>query len=975
VSPSAANHQAPIGDPRLEKRIQEAVEGDVRFDALTRGLYSTDASIYQIEPIGVVLPKTTADVSAILEIAREEGVPVLPRGGGTSQCGQTVGRSIVMDTSVFLRDMEEPDSSNQTIWVEPGLVLDHLNNALAPTGLFFPVDVATSSRATIGGMAGNNSAGARSIRYGIMADNVTAIEAQLADGRVITFDADGLRGPAAGELSTLLQQIVTREADELAARVPKVLRHVAGYNLHRMLKPGANLAELLIGSEGTLAYFRRIQLRLSKRPKHRVLGVCRFPSLVSALDSVQHLVGLNPHAVELIDQALLRLGGKNPAFADTLSRYIPGDPAAVLLVEFAGEDLGELTASLLRLEEMMADLAKPGAVTRAKTVTGQQAIWAVRKAGLNIVMSRPGDRKPVSFIEDCSIPLPKLAEFGEVVSEIFQRHETEGTWYAHASVGCLHVRPGLSMKDPKDVATMRQVAEEVHRLVARLGGSHSGEHGDGLLRSEFIEPMLGSRLTKAFTDLKKAFDPAGIMNPGKIVDPSAMDDRSLFRYKPEYEALPLPVVMDWSKNSGLAGAVEMCNNNGACRSFDPGSMCPSYRVTREEIHTTRGRANILRLAMTGQLGPDGLRSHEVGEALELCVGCKACRRECPTGVDMARLKAEIQHHRNLMSPPPLGVRLVADLPRLAPMASRFSKVANLRNRWTPLARLGERFLGIAASRKLPVWHQRPFRDKELESGSGSASATPILGWGRVVLFADTFNRYFEPENLRDGVFVLKAHGVTPVRPSAGGRPLCCGRTYISAGFLDEAREELSRTIDELYPHVRDGLPVVGLEPSCLLTLRDEAPDLVPGPKAKAVAKAAELMEEYLVRGLNEGQLQAPPERRTSASAQVHGHCHEKALGADTATLEALQRIGHVDATPIISSCCGMAGSFGYEAKTLEVSKAMAELSLLPAVRNAPTEDTILASGFSCRAQIESGSGKTPLHPVALIAQRMREKAL
>ena len=710
TSSHTAGRARRIAGSHLANRLRADVEGSVRFDALTRALYSTDASIYQIEPLGVVLPRTLDDIDAVMAIAREEGVPVLPRGAGTSQCGQAVGRAVVVDTSRHLNRVLEIDRDARTARVEPGLVLDHLNRRLAPTGLFFPVDVATASRATIGGMAGNNSGGARSIRYGIMADNVLGIEAVLADGRVVTFgagspfagtdaepslragdNATGVRGADAG-VSTLIRAIhgiAAREADELERRVPKVLRHVAGYNLHRLLRPGASMAELLVGSEGTLAFFRTLQLKLSPRPARRVLGVCCFPSLLDALDAVQHIVELEPHAVELVDDTLTALARENAAFRSTVEAFFPAAAHTVLLVEFAGDEAGKLSRRLSRLEDVVRGTGPGREVVRAEDPAAQAAIWAVRRAGLNIVMSMKGDRKPVSIVEDCAIPLPALAEFGAEVEDIFARHGTSSTWYAHASVGCLHVRPSLNVRDPSDVVAFRAIAEEVQRVAGRLGGSYSGEHGDGILRSEFIEPMLGARLARAFREVKRAFDPEGMMNPGKIVDPPRMDDRELFRYGPRYRAKPLPVATDWSPSGGFARAVEACNNNGACRKMDPGVMCPSYRVTREESDTTRGRANVLRLAMTGQLGAEGLAGDEVAEVLELCVGCKACKRECPAGVDMARMKAEVMHLRNRRCGVALRERVFASLPRLAPIGARLGWLLNLRNRSGALAWLGE----------------------------------------------------------------------------------------------------------------------------------------------------------------------------------------------------------------------------------------------------------------------------------------------
>ena len=1014
------------GPSPLLDRLRQNVEGPVRFDPLTRGLYATDASMYQIEPLGVVLPRTLDDIEATMAVAREEGAPVLPRGAGTSQCGQTVGRALVVDTSRHLDRVLEVDRRARTAWVEPGVVLDRLNRRLSPTGLFFPVDVATASRATIGGMAGNNSGGARSVRYGIMADNVLAIEAVLADGRVAVFGPDDrspgsgshAASPVPGDVMETVHRIAAREADELERRIPAVLRHVAGYNLHRLRRPGASPAELLVGSEGTLAFFRRIKLRLARRPARRVLGICSFPSLPDALGAVRHIVALDPHAVELLDHTLTGLARENPVYRATADTLLPRAAHPVLLVEFAGDDGRALSRRLARLDDVVRGTGRGRTVARAEDPAAREAIWAVRRAALNIVMSGPGHRRPVSIVEDCAVPLPALAEFAAEVEEIFARHGTSSSWYAHASVGCLHVRPSLDVKDPSDIAALRAIAEEVHAAVRRLAGSHSGEHGDGILRSEFIAPMLGPRLARAFREVKDAFDPRGMMNPGKIVGAPRMDDRELFRYGPRYpRALALPTVTDWAESRGMAHAVEACNNNGACRAMDPGVMCPSYRVTREERDTTRGRANALRLAMTGQLGGEGLAGDEVAEALELCVSCKACRRECPAGVDMARMKAEVLHLRSRRHGVPLRERLFAFLPRLAPVASRLPWLLNLRNRSGALARLGERTLGIAAAARLPEWHRRPWRCGELphlptgqtvatddrtdvptnmSRDSGIRGSTAPSG-PPVVLFVDTFTRYFDPAVARAARDVFLRLGYEPTVPATlgkRGRPLCCGRTWISAGFLDRARAELRHTLAALAPLARQGLPILGLEPSCLLTLRDEALHLCPGDDARPVARHALLADEFLA-GARSGDAPtaAPPATATGhrtpqpghadpraphpptdapgPATHIHGHCHQKAAGTATATADALASLAGVTATSIESSCCGMAGAFGYTAKHRHTSLAMGELGLFPALRAAAPEDTVVANGFSCRAQIHAGTGRRARHFVEVLAERLR----
>ncbi|WP_135466569.1 FAD-binding and (Fe-S)-binding domain-containing protein [Crenalkalicoccus roseus] len=961
-----------IGDSRLAARLRRETQGEVLFAPGDRGRYATDASIYQIEPVGVLVPRTVADVEAALAICREEGIPVLPRGGGTSQCGQTVNRALVLDCSKHLRGVLAVDPEGQRATVEPGITLGALNEALKPHGLFFPVDPSTWARCTIGGMAGNNSCGAKSIRYGLMADNVHAIDALLADGSRFRFGElpDNLGAdvpPGIAELVQRLRALGAREAEEIAARFPAVLRRVGGYNIDA-LTPAAraagrgNLARLLVGSEGTLAFSAALDLRLWPVKPRKVLGICQFPTFRKAMEAAQHLVTLDPEAVELVDRTMIELGRSIPIYRATIERMLIGEPDSLLIVEFHGHEEAPLLAALGRLEEMMGDLGHPGAVVRATDATFQAAIAEVREAGLNIMMSMKGDGKPVSFIEDCAVALPDLADFTERLNAVFERYGTKGTWYAHASVGCLHVRPVLNMKDPGEVRRMRTIAEECFALVREYKGSHSGEHGDGIVRSEFHEAMFGLRLVAAFEAVKDAFDPRGLLNPGRIVRAPRMDDRSLFRYPPGYAADPsVAPALDWSAwpgpQGGLLGAVEMCNNNGTCRKFDAGVMCPSYRVTRDEKHVTRGRANTLRLALTGQLGPGALASDEVQEALALCVSCKGCRRECPTGVDMARMKIEALAARARRRGIGARARLIATLPRWAPLASRLSILANARGRIPGLAALGERALGLAADRPLPRFRRDAFRDEELPAPQGRE--------GEVILFPDLFNRYFEPENLRAAARVLSAAGYRPAvaRPPRGRRPLDEGRTLLAAGLVEEARAEARRTLEALS---RFAAPVIGIEPSSLLTLRDELPSLLPGEAAVNLAARALLLSEFLAREKPRLSLKPLPE----PAAHIHGHCHQKSFGAFPAAVATLAMIPGLKVTPITSSCCGMAGSFGYEAEHQAVSRAMAELSLLPAVRAAPPGHLIVADGTSCRHQIRDLSGREALHSV-----RVLERAL
>ena len=527
------------------------------------------------------------------------------------------------------------------------------------------------------------------------------------------------------------------------------------------------------------------------------------------------------------------------------------------------------------------------------------------------------------------------------------------------------MRPVLDVKRDEDVGKLRAIAEEAFALVREYGGAHSGEHGDGIVRSEFHEEMFGARIVAAFREIKAAFDPAGTLNPGKIVDAPQMDDRGNFRYGPRYAPLPLKTELDWSEWGGFSGAVEMCNNNGACRKSAPGAMCPSYRVTDDEHDVTRGRANALRLALTGQLGADGLTSQGVYDVLDLCVSCKACRRECPTGVDMARMKIEFLAHYRAAHGTPLADRMVAELPRTAHRAGPFARLANLRDRIPGLARALEGATGFTARRSLPRWHARPYRD---------GAATTTARHGEVVFFVDTFNRYFEADVARAAERVLVAAGYAPVfvRATDGTRPLCCGRTFLSAGMLAEARAEAERTIAALAPYARRGVPIVGLEPSCLLTLRDEFLALVPTDAARAVAEAALLFEEFVARELDAGRWD-PPLRPLARRAVVHGHCHQKAFGAMPAVVRALRAVPGLEADVIESSCCGMAGTFGYEREHYEISMRMAERDLLPAVRAAGADTLVVADGMSCKHQIAHGSGRRALHVAEVYAAALEEE--
>jgi FAD/FMN-containing dehydrogenase/Fe-S oxidoreductase len=959
----------------LAARLRRELTGDVLFDAWSRGRYSTDASIYQIEPLGVVVPRTEQEAVRAAELAVEVGVPILPRGAGTSQCGQAVGAALVIDMSKHVNRLLEVDLHSATAWVEPGIVLDDLNARLREHGLWYPVDVSTSAQATIGGMAANNSCGARSLRYGNMVHNVLELNVWLTSGETLTFGAvdDGAPqgAPRLRELVATVRGLYSREREEIEARVPKLQRRVAGYNLDLASSGAFNVAQLLVGSEGTLGLFRKIKLKLARLPAHKALGVVHFPTFYQAMDLTRHIVALEPAAVELVDRTMIELSRDIAAFRATMDKTIRGLPEAILLVEFAGDELAPQLEQLAALSELMGDLGLPGSVVEIADARWQRDVWEVRKAGLNIMMSMKGDGKPVSFIEDCAVPLEHLAEYTDRLTSVFAKHGTRGTFYAHASVGCLHVRPVLNLRTEHGARQMRAIAEEACALVKEYKGSYSGEHGDGLVRSEWIEPMYGSRLTRAFAELKRAFDPYGLMNPGKIVAAPKMDDRRLFRFKPDYKTTALTTGLDWSEHEvgpenrgrGFAAAVEMCNNNGHCRKFDAGTMCPSYRVTLDEQHVTRGRANSLRLALSGQLGPNALASRELYETLDLCVSCKACKRECPTGVDMAAMKIEFLHQYHRTHRRSLQDRLVAHLPRYAPVAARLAPVLNLRDRVPGLAKLSEAVAGFAAKRTLPKWRRDYFRASELGDDPTSTG-----GEREVVLFADTFNTYFEPENLRAALAVLRAGGYT-VRAARArdGRALCCGRTYLATGMIEAARVEAQRVLESLAPFVTRGVPVVGLEPSCILGLRDELEKLCPGTASAGLARAALTFEEFLARELEAKRWTRSFRPTPYARAVVHGHCHQKAFGAMPAVVTALKLVPELSVDVVAASCCGMAGAFGFRPEHQDVSLRMAEAALLPAVRRAEADAVIVADGTSCRHQIRDGAQRDALHVARVLA--------
>ena len=949
---------------KIAKEIQGQVKGKVLFDEFSRGRYSTDSSLYQIKPVGAVLPVDTNDVLQIMEYSQKHHIPLLARGGGSSQCGQTVGESIVLDYSKHQNKILEFNKEEKTVWVEPGIVLDQLNAYLKPHGLWYPVDVSTSSRATIGGMTGNNSCGSRSLYYGNMVNNVLAVEAILDDGTIHTFEDINKNYLEITNDQNRQYQIIKKFLDikektkeEIDLHFPITQRRVGGYNIDLINPNGFNTSNILVGSEGTLSLFKKIKLKLWEIPKQKVLGVCFFQKFNEAMALTKEMVKLKPTTVELLDKNLIDLAKAIPLYAGEINKYIKGDPEAVLMVEFIDEDLDLARQKLKDLESLVKTDNADNHFAAHENLQDQKAIFEIRKAGLNILMSMKGDKKAVAFIEDCAVTLEHLDDYTSKLKEIFRKYNTSGMFYAHASVGTLHVRPVLNMKTEEDVKNMKSIAEEAFALVKQYKGSHSGEHGDGIVRSEFHEMMFGKKIVSAFEEIKDTFDPKGLLNPGKIVRPFKSDDRSLMRYKPGYKAENITTHYDWSAWGQFSDAVEMCNNNGACRKLDSGVMCPSYRVTKEEKDLVRGRANTLRLALSNQLPEGSFASKEMFETMELCVSCKACQRECPMSVDMAKMKSEFLSHYYKKFSMSIKDKIISDMPKLIWLLKIIAPIFNtVKN--VPLLDKAIEFFGFSSKRQMPVV-QNIAPLKEIYQ------TQPHLN-NKIILLADTFNINFEIKNIMYAIKVLNKFGYQAIIPSFDdsnlSRPLCCGRTYISFGQMDKAKYEMNRFTNYLVNNGYAEMPVVGIEPSCLLTFNDEYKSLKGIDKREQLQNKFYLIEEFILEQIQQG-------KKVNASTYtknvlVHGHCHQKSQDRFKGLLDLL-KILNIKHKAIDSSCCGMAGSFGYSSKNFDISKKMANLSLIPTINEHP-EDVVVANGTSCRQQIFDFSKRDAKHVSELL---------
>ena len=940
----------------LEQELRRQIEGEVRFDAISRALYSTDASVYQIRPRGVVIPKHRQDILRTIEICGRFQCPLTMRGGGTSQAGQAIGEGIQVDVSKHYNRLLEVNAEERWARVEPGIVLDELNAQLAPLGLRFAPDISTASRATIGGMIANNSAGARSVLYGKTIDHVLEVEAALSDASVVHFrEIARDQVPSGATLENSCYRTVLRlacqHADEIGRRYPKVVRRVGGYNLDEFVcqeKP-VNLAKLIVGSEGTLGVVLEAKLRLVPLPKAKAVMVIGFGELLEALAATPAILEHKPSAVEVMDKAILDNTRQNAALDRIRRTFIEGEPGATLCVEFYADRKEDLPP---RLEALERDLRSRGLgyFYHGETDLMQQArIWSLREAALGLSMAMKEDAKSISFVEDTAVAPEKLSEFIGRFLEIVRGHGTTAGVYAHASVGCLHVRPVVNMKTEEGVQKFESIARQVADLVLEFGGALSGEHGDGLVRSPFMEQMFGPVLYEAFREVKRTFDPKGILNPGKIVDAPPMTGN--LRFGANYKTPQPSSWFDYSEYGGLGGAVEMCSGVGACRKKLAGTMCPSYMATREESDSTRGRANTLRLAMNGQLGESGLGDEGVYRVLDLCLECRACKSECPVGVDMARFKSEFLADYWKRHGTPLRARLLGNIHELSRWGSRFAGLANWASASAPVRWVNEKFLGLDRRRVPPPWKSETF-ERWLARSPRSAQGRPV------VLFNDTFLNHYSPEIGVAALETLERGGcsVETVRPA------CCGRPLISQGLLGEAREQAAKVVEGLYPRAARGEKIVFCEPSCLSAVKEDAPSLLRGElqqKARAVADACQLFEEFA--GTLELELKAGPSR-----ILLHGHCHQKSMGLLPATVSLLSRIPGASVTELDAGCCGMAGSFGYAHEHYEVSRAIAGRRLLPAVRAMKPGDVLVAPGTSCRHQVAELGQVNAVHPAVLI---------
>jgi len=945
----------------IEAELKKRVEGDIYFDRYSRLLYSTDASIYQIEPIGVVVPRHKGDVQAVVELANKFNVPVLPRGGGTSLAGQTVGHALVLDFSKYMQNVLEVNQEELWCRVQPGLVQDELNAYVRSMGLQFGPDTSTSNRATISGMIGNNSAGAHSLTYGKTLDHVIELTVLLSDGSEVVLkelssdalegksQADSLEGRVHREVARLAQE----HRSEILARYPKIMRRVSGYNLDEFIKPQPfNLSRILVGSEGTLGMVVEAKMRLVPKPKWTALDVIHFDDDLEALRASQAILETAPYALESTDKMILNLARGNIVQSQRLG-FVQGNPSSLLMVEYAGDTEAQVKEQVYKLEEVRKAQHIGYAATLAFKPEEVKAVWGVRKAGLGLLLGTKGDKKPIAFVEDTAVAPAKLPEFIKRFREIITRHDAIAGYYGHCSVGCMHIRPLIDLKEASEMKKMVSIADAISDLVLEFNGAMSGEHGDGLARSHFNQKLFGAVLYEAFRQVKRVFDPKNLMNPGKIVDAPAMTES--LKISPRYQTWQPETTLDFTGQGGFARAVEMCSGMGECRKKLDGTMCPSYMGTLDEEHSTRGRANALRAVLSGKVPKEEFTGKRLHDVMDLCLECKACKAECPSNVDMAKLKYEFLDHYHRVNGLPLRNRLFGGIERLNRIGSQFAPLSNWvvgsgLNRW-----LMEKLAGIDRRRPLPQFAGVTFEDwfdGRKPEGDGAK--------GEVVLFHDTFNNFNTPNVAVATTRLLERLGYHVLLVNKR----CCGRPMISKGMLGEAKNNAAWNVDQLAEYAERGVPIVGMEPSCLLTLRDEYPDFLRTNDAKLVARNSFLLDEFLLQERDTGKVSLSF-GANGRKALLHGHCHQKALVGTVPTVALLKGAGF-EVSEVDSGCCGMAGSFGFEKEHYDLSLTIGNRRLAPAVKSASAEVEIVAPGISCRQQIEHLTGRKAKHTAEVL---------
>jgi len=942
----------------------KSIKGEVLSDDYSLGLYSTDASFYQIRPLCVVLPLDESDVKKAIAIAQKNKLKILPRGGGTSLAGQTVGEAMVIDFSRYMNKILEVNVQERWVKVQPGLVRDELNEEMAKHNLHFAPDPATSSRANVGGMVGNNSSGTKSILYGKTVDHILEARVLLADGTELLlkelsqeeFLQKAQQKNREGDIYRNFLEIIQQNQDEIKQRFPKVMRRVGGYNLDEFVYTDHwNLAKLITGSEGTLAVTLELKLNLEPLPKFKSVVVVHFADLLESIKAVQPMLPYKPSAIEIIDRTVLRLSAENLTTRQ-LCHFIDGDPAAILIVEFYGDTYESV---IQRPQKMIEELKQSGyGYTYPLFPAGKEYddVWTLRKKGLGLMMGIKGEKKALSFIEDSAIPTEVLPEYIDQVLKICAKHNTEVSMYAHASVGVIHVQPLLDLREAQDIENLKNITDETFDLVVKYGGSWSGEHGDGLVRSAYNERFFGTHLYNVLKDVKKLFDPENLMNPGKIVDSQTIEHN--LRYGTAYHDQEVKTEFQYRAENSFRESVHMCTGVGECRKMLGGTMCPSFKATRDEEHSTRGRANALRLAMSGQLDKEGLASKRLHEVMDLCLSCKACKSECPSNVDMAKMKSDVLQIYYDEHGITLRDRLIRDSSwAAAGLSGAMSGVVNFIQRTSLFRFVLQKLARFDQRRVLPEYASEPFY-KWFEKDGNNPYKNPA---NKVVLFADTYLNFHEPAIGISALQLLNSCGYEVILANVG----CCQRPRISHGFLREAKQDGTKTIEGLKKYMDEGLTIVVCEPSCASALNDDLTDLIEDESVAAQLKEKVMMiDKFLEKEITSGKLNKSFES-IAGNILIHGHCHQKALYGTTGMKTTLNQSNH-SVAEIPSGCCGMAGSFGYEKEHYEISRKIGESILFPAARSMKPGTTLVANGFSCRHQIEHFTGIKPRHWVEVV---------